>query len=95
MIYDRMTQEPINCISWLTSGMAIAAGHIVVFFSSKMLITSNDDKSGKVEEIEGKSCHKFARDQKEPLEFFHPQLLFQSLLHGSSFLFFALLAGCC
>lgn len=68
-----LTASPIVAISWISNALAVSTGRHLLFYSS-LLST-------------GKDCHQVAADLIGPLPMHHPQLLFQSLLHGQYFFF--------
>lgn len=65
-----LTASPLSAICWFSKGFAVAYGDHVFFHSSKLTT--------------GEDCHAFAAERLGPLPNHHPQLLFQSLLHGAS-----------
>ncbi|KAM0746323.1 hypothetical protein T439DRAFT_329776 [Meredithblackwellia eburnea MCA 4105] len=63
-----LTSSPVSALCWLSTGLVVASGEVLNFYSSKM--------------TDGSDCHAFAKERSAPLPYHHPQLLFQSLLHG-------------
>ncbi|KAL8278398.1 hypothetical protein RQP46_009290 [Phenoliferia psychrophenolica] len=63
-----LTASPISALAWLSSGLVVATGATLGFYSSTLET--------------GVDCHVFANQRIAPLPYHHPQLLFQSLLHG-------------
>lgn len=68
-VFLSVTAAPISHVCWLSSGLAVASGEALGFYSSKI--------------TDGTDCHELAAERIAPLPYHHPQLLFQSLLHGA------------
>lgn len=66
---ESLTASPISAIAWLSTGLVVATGSTLGFYSSKL--------------DTGEDCHALANERIAPLPYHHPQLLYQSLLHGA------------
>lgn len=73
---------PVTAISWLSTGLCLAAGDHLFFYSPKL------DTKPRVD------IHKLAEEKLAPLPLHHPQLLFQAILQGLSFPFLPLRTCC-